>query len=86
MGTPDPFFKRQLNGMGGGISSLSKCCVISLSQREECDVEYLFAQVDVDSDAVDYAANCGNLSAAVGPYAVESGVLDVDLLPRTKVA
>ncbi len=64
MGSPDPH-GRQLDGMGGGISSLSKVRVIAPSQREDADVDYTFAQVQVKQARVDYGANCGNMSAAV---------------------
>jgi 2-methylaconitate isomerase len=72
LGSPDPF-GRQLDGMGGGISSLSKAAVIGPSTRPEADVDYTFAQVAVDRPVVDYGANCGNLSSAVGPFAVDTG-------------
>ena len=67
MGSPDPS-GRQLDGMGGGISSLSKVCVIAPSQRGDADVDYTFAQVQVKEARVDYGANCGNMSSAVGPF------------------
>ncbi|MEV7090170.1 PrpF domain-containing protein [Streptomyces sp. NPDC093085] len=73
MGSPDPY-GRQLNGMGGGQSSLSKVMIIEPSSREDAEVEYTFGQVDVKSALVDYAANCGNLSSAVGPFAVDEGL------------
>lgn len=72
LGSPDPY-GRQLDGMGGGISSLSKAMLVRRSTREGVDVDYLFAQVEVAVPAVDYASNCGNLSAAVGVFAVEQG-------------
>lgn len=74
MGSPDPF-GRQLNGMGGGISSLSKVCVLSPSRRPDADVDYTFAQVMIREERVDYGANCGNMSSAVGPFAVDEGVV-----------
>jgi 2-methylaconitate cis-trans-isomerase PrpF len=74
MGSPDPQ-GRQLDGMGGGISSLSKVCVIAPSPREDADVDYTFAQVQVKEARVDYGANCGNMSSAVGPFAVEEGIV-----------
>lgn len=74
MGSPDPY-GRQLDGMGGGQSSLSKVCVISKSAREDADVDYTFAQVSVLGEAVDYSGNCGNMSSAVGPYAYEEGLV-----------
>jgi 2-methylaconitate cis-trans-isomerase PrpF len=72
LGSPDPF-GRQLDGMGGGISSLSKAAVIGPPTRPDADVDYTFAQVAVDRPVVDYGANCGNLSSAVGPFAVDQG-------------
>lgn len=72
MGSPDTY-GRQLDGMGGGISSLSKVAVLSRSRREDADVDYTFAQVSVTEAKVDYKGNCGNISSAVGPFAVEQG-------------
>ncbi|MBT6276129.1 MAG: PrpF family protein [Chromatiales bacterium] len=76
LGSPDPN-GRQLNGMGGGISSLSKAVVIGPPSRPDADVDYTFAQVAVDRPLVDYSSNCGNLSSAVGPFAVDEGLLKV---------
>jgi 2-methylaconitate cis-trans-isomerase PrpF len=72
LGSPDPF-GRQLDGMGGGISSLSKAAVVGAPTQTGADVDYTFAQVAVDRPVVDYGANCGNLSSAVGPFAVDQG-------------
>lgn len=77
MGTPDPY-GRQLDGMGGGVSSLSKVCIIAPSEREGVDVEYTFAQVAVNEQRVDYRGNCGNMSSAVGPFAVHTGLVAAD--------
>jgi 2-methylaconitate cis-trans-isomerase PrpF len=74
MGSPDPN-GRQLNGMGGGISSLSKVCVLSASRREDADIDYTFAQVQIREAAVDYRGNCGNMSSAVGPFAVDEALV-----------
>ena len=74
LGSPDPH-GRQLDGMGGGISSLSKVVVVSPSTRPGVDVDYLFGQVAVERALVDYRSNCGNLSAAVGPFAVDEGLV-----------
>jgi 2-methylaconitate cis-trans-isomerase PrpF len=74
LGSPDPN-GRQLDGMGGGVSSLSKAMVVSRSAREGVDVDYEFAQVSVDRPVVDYGSNCGNLSSAVGVFAVEAGLV-----------
>ncbi|MBT6911756.1 MAG: PrpF family protein, partial [Rhodospirillaceae bacterium] len=76
IGSPDPY-GRQLDGMGGGISSLSKVVVIEPSARPGIDVDYTFGQVVVDAPAVDYGATCGNLSSAVGPFAVDDGLVSV---------
>jgi 2-methylaconitate cis-trans-isomerase PrpF len=70
MGSPDPY-GRQLDGMGGGVSSLSKVCIIGPSEREDADVDYTFCQVLVKDSAVQYKGNCGNMSSAVGPFAVD---------------
>jgi 2-methylaconitate cis-trans-isomerase PrpF len=72
MGSPDP---AQINGLGGATSSTSKLISVSPSSEPGCDVEYLFAQVAVDRAFVDYGGNCGNLTAAVGPYAIEEGLV-----------
>ncbi len=72
MGSPDRH-GRQLNGMGGGNSSLSKVCVVGPSARIDADVDYTFAQVMIDEARVDYSINCGNMSSAVGPFAVHRG-------------
>lgn len=72
MGSPDPN-GRQLDGMGGGLSSLSKVCVVGPSTRTDADIDYTFGQVSVKSAAVDYSANCGNMSSAMGPFAVSEG-------------
>jgi 2-methylaconitate cis-trans-isomerase PrpF len=61
--------------MGGGVSSLSKICVIGPSQRPDADVDYTFVQVSVDEAIVDYSGNCGNMSSAVGPFAIEEGIV-----------
>lgn len=74
VGSPDPN-GRQLDGMGGGISSLSKICVIGPPTRPDADVDYTFAQVSVTQALVDYSGNCGNMSAAVGPFAVDEGMV-----------
>jgi 2-methylaconitate cis-trans-isomerase PrpF len=74
LGTPDPH-GRQLDGMGGGISSLSKVCVLAPSAREDADIDYTFAQVLIREPRVDYKGNCGNMSSAVGPFAVDEGLV-----------
>lgn len=74
MGSPDPY-GRQLDGMGGGVSSLSKVCVLAPSARDDADVDYTFAQVLIREARVDYRQNCGNMSSAVGPFAVDEGLV-----------
>ena len=74
MGSPDPN-GRQLDGMGGGISSLSKVCIIGPPTRPDADVDYTFAQISIEKPTVDYTSNCGNMSSAVGPFAVDEGLV-----------
>jgi 2-methylaconitate cis-trans-isomerase PrpF len=74
IGSPDPY-GRQLDGMGGGISSLSKVCVVGPSSRPDADIDYTFAQVQVKEAKVDYSGNCGNMSSAMGPFAVDEGLV-----------
>ncbi|WP_159350562.1 2-methylaconitate cis-trans isomerase PrpF family protein [Roseomonas harenae] len=74
MGAPDPY-GRQLDGMGGGVSSLSKVCVLAPSARDDADVDYTFAQVMIREARVDYRQNCGNMSSAVGPFALDEGLV-----------
>lgn len=74
LGSPDPA-QRQLDGMGGGITSLSKVAVIGPATRPDADVDYTFAQVDVTAPVVGYRGNCGNISSAVGPYALWRGLV-----------
>src|SRR2546427_6269043 len=70
LGSPDPY-GRQLDGLGGGISSLSKACIIGPPSSPGADVDYTFAQVEVTTPRVDYTGNCGNCSSAVGPFAID---------------
>ena len=74
LGSPDPN-KRQLDGLGGGISSLSKVVVVEPSGRDDADIDYTFAQVVVDQPLVEYGNNCGNLTSAVGPFAIDEGMV-----------
>ncbi|WP_425089681.1 PrpF domain-containing protein [Stappia sp.] len=74
MGSPDPY-KRQLDGMGGGLSSLSKVCIVGPPTRSDADVDYTFAQVGVTTDQVDFTGNCGNMSSAIGPFAYDEGLV-----------
>ncbi len=76
IGSPDPN-GRQLDGMGGGVSSLSKVCVVGPPTRPDADIDYTFAQVQVKDAEVDYRANCGNMSSAMGPFAVDEGIVKV---------
>lgn len=74
MGSPDPY-GRQLDGMGGGLSSLSKVCVIGPPSRPDADVDYTFGQVQIKTAQVDWQPLCGNMSAAIGPFAVDEGLV-----------
>ena len=76
IGSPDPYGK-QIDGMGGATSSTSKTVIVSVSTRPGHDVDYLFGQVSIDSAFVDWSGNCGNLSAAVGGFAIASGLVDL---------
>ena len=80
IGSPDPYGK-QIDGMGGATSSTSKTVIISKSTRPDHDVDYLFGQVSIDKPFVDWSGNCGNLSAAVGPFAISNGLVDASRLP-----
>jgi probable AcnD-accessory protein PrpF len=80
IGSPDPYAK-QIDGMGGATSSTSKTVIISRSQRPGFDVDYQFGQVSIDSAFVDWSGNCGNLSAAVGPFAIANGLIDPERIP-----
>jgi len=75
MGSPDPN-GRQLDGMGGGLSSLSKICVIEKSKRPDADIDYTFGQVEVRQARVDYHGSCGSMASAMGPFAVDEGLVD----------
>ena len=85
IGSPDPYGK-QIDGMGGATSSTSKSVIVSRSTRAGHDVDYLFGQVSIDSAFVDWSGNCGNLSAAVGPFAISAGLVDAARLPRDGMA
>ncbi len=74
MGSPDPN-GRQLDGMGGGISSLSKVCVVGPPSRPDADIDYTFYQIAVDRAEADTSANCGNMSSAMGPFALDEGLV-----------
>ena len=85
IGSPDPYGK-QIDGMGGATSSTSKTVILSKSSRAEHDVDYLFGQVSIDKPFVDWSGNCGNLSAAVGSFAIANGLVDAARIPRDGVA
>ncbi|WP_313739377.1 2-methylaconitate cis-trans isomerase PrpF [Pseudomonas sp.] len=85
IGSPDPYGK-QIDGMGGATSSTSKAVILSPSQRDGHDVDYLFGQVAIDRAFVDWSGNCGNLSAAVGAFAIASGFVEAARIPHDGVA
>ncbi|MCF7697170.1 MULTISPECIES: 2-methylaconitate cis-trans isomerase PrpF [Mycetohabitans] len=85
VGSPDPYGK-QIDGMGGATSSTSKTVILSRSERPDHDVDYLFGQVAIDRPFVDWSGNCGNLSAAVGPFAISHGLVDASRIPRDGIA
>ena len=74
LGSPDAN-GRQLDGMGGGLSSLSKVCIVGPSSRADADVDYTFVQISVDAAIADYSGNCGNMASAIGPFALEEGLI-----------
>ena len=80
-GAPDP---REIDGLGGADALTSKVAIIGPSTREDCDVDYLFGQVHLVEPMIDYKSNCGNISSAVGPYAIDEGFVDA-VEPVTKV-
>ncbi|OOQ45538.1 putative methylaconitate Delta-isomerase PrpF [Pseudomonas fluorescens] len=85
IGSPDPYDK-QIDGMGGATSSTSKTVILSKSIKADHDVDYLFGQVSIDKPFVDWSGNCGNLSAAVGSFAVSNGLVDASRIPHNGVA
>ena len=85
IGSPDPY-EKQIDGMGAATSSTSKTVIVSKSLRADHDVDYLFGQVAIDKPFVDWSGNCGNLSAAVGSFAVSSGLVDTARIPRNGTA
>jgi probable AcnD-accessory protein PrpF len=85
IGSPDPYGK-QIDGMGGATSSTSKTVILSASAHAEHDVDYLFGQVSIETAFVDWSGNCGNLSAAVGPFAISNGLVDPARVPRDGLA
>ena len=85
IGSPDPYGK-QIDGMGAATSSTSKTVILSKSTRPDHDVDYLFGQVSIDKPFVDWSGNCGNLSAAVGPFAISNGLVDASRVPMNGIA
>jgi len=85
IGSPDPY-EKQIDGMGAATSSTSKTVIVSKSLRADHDVDYLFGQVAIDKPFVDWSGNCGNLSAAVGSFAISSGLLDAGRIPQNGTA
>jgi probable AcnD-accessory protein PrpF len=85
IGSPDPYAS-QIDGMGGATSSTSKTVILSKSTHAGHDVDYLFGQVSIDKSFVDWSGNCGNLSAAVGPFAIRNGLVDATKIPVNGVA
>lgn len=85
IGSPDPYGK-QTDGMGGATSSTSKTVILDKSDQPDHDVDYLFGQVSIDKAFVDWSGNCGNLSAAVGPCAINMGLVDDERIPENGMA
>jgi probable AcnD-accessory protein PrpF len=85
IGSPDPYGK-QIDGMGGATSSTSKTVILSKSSKDDHDVDYLFGQVSIDKAFVDWSGNCGNLSAAVGSFAISAGLVDPSRIPQQGTA
>ncbi|WP_025993296.1 2-methylaconitate cis-trans isomerase PrpF [Pseudomonas viridiflava] len=85
IGSPDPY-EKQIDGMGGATSSTSKTVILSRSDKADHDVDYLFGQVSIDKPFVDWSGNCGNLSAAVGSFAILSGLVDASRIPQNGIA
>ncbi len=85
IGSPDPYGK-QIDGMGGATSSTSKTVILSKSTQANHDVDYLFGQVSIDTAFVDWSGNCGNLSAAVGAFAISAGLVEANRIPQNGVA
>ncbi|KAI3338394.1 DUF453 domain protein [Ustulina deusta] len=83
IGSPDPYL-RQLDGLGGGISSLSKVCVVGPSSHPGADVDYTFVSLGINNSQVDYSSNCGNMLAAVGPFAIDTGIASVKGVERNE--
>jgi len=76
IGSPDPN-GRQLDGLGGGLSSLSKVCVVGPSSHTDADVDYTFAALGIKDEDVDFSSNCGNMTSAIGPFTIDSGLVEL---------
>lgn len=85
IGSPDPYGK-QIDGLGGATSSTSKTVILSKSSKPDHDVDYLFGQVSIDKAFVDWSGNCGNLTAAVGSFAISNGLVDASRIPQNGIA
>ncbi|AHG40515.1 3-methylitaconate isomerase [Pseudomonas syringae CC1557] len=85
IGSPDPY-EKQIDGMGGATSSTSKAVIVSRSSRPGHDVDYLFGQVSIDKPFIDWSGNCGNLSAAVGSFAIARDLVDASHVPQDGIA
>ncbi|NWC09170.1 2-methylaconitate cis-trans isomerase PrpF [Pseudomonas agarici] len=85
IGSPDPY-EKQIDGMGGATSSTSKAVILSRSLTTDHDVDYVFGQVSIDQPFIDWSGNCGNLSAAVGSFAIHAGLVEAGRIPRNGVA
>ncbi len=85
IGSPDPYGKHT-DGMGGATSSTSKTVILDKSDKADHDVDYLFGQVAIDKPFIDWSGNCGNLTAAVGAFAIENGLIDADKIPHNGIA
>jgi len=84
IGSPDPYGK-QIDGMGGATSSTSKTVILAKSSQANHDVDYLFGQVSIDKAFVDWSGNCGNLTAAVGSFAISNGLVAADRIPENGI-
>ena len=85
IGSPDPYGK-QTDGMGGATSSTSKIVIVSKTTQANHDVDYLFGQVSIDKAFIDWSGNCGNLTAAVGSFAINNGLVEANRIPKNGIA
>ena len=85
IGSPDPY-RKQIDGLGGATSATSKTVILSRSSKPDHDVDYLFGQVSIDKAFVGWSGNCGNLSAAVGAFAISGGLVDPERIPKDGMA